>query len=151
MFNIVLKCAVHMFFPDVCNLHKHSIFFCFPIGPLIRIFCRSKRKTSASQDAMTHSGYISALKLNILMKFLSHGVSCSQILPSRCAGTTTTVLKVMSPRGKSFLSSKEFASATIDSLLLWVQERFHGWKVADHNTSQELNYLQAKVGGTVTQ
>ena len=51
---------VTLFFPGVCNLHKHSIFFCVSNWTLRSIFSASKRRMSASQDAMTHSGYISA-------------------------------------------------------------------------------------------
>ena len=51
---------VTLFFPGVCNLHKHSIFFCVSNWTLRSIFSASKRRMSASQDAMTHSGNISA-------------------------------------------------------------------------------------------
>ena len=51
--------CVTLFFPGVCNLHKHSIFFSASNWTLHSIFCASKRRMSASQDAMTHSGYIS--------------------------------------------------------------------------------------------
>ena len=45
-----------------------------------------------------------------------------------------------------FLSSGEVARATMDSLLLWVLERFSvAWKVASNTTPcKNLNYLQAK-------
>ena len=52
--NVQFPCEIHgsHVFPGVRNLHKHSI------------FCSvSKRKTSASQDAMTHSGYISTINV----------------------------------------------------------------------------------------
>ena len=54
MFNFLL----HVF-PGICNLHKHSIFSCVLLT-LCSIFYASKRKMSLSQNAMTHSGYISA-------------------------------------------------------------------------------------------
>ena len=58
MFNFVVKYAVCMF-PGVCNLHKHKLFSLCPVGPFVLCSVGPNRK-SAYQDAMMHSGYISA-------------------------------------------------------------------------------------------
>ena len=63
----------------------------------------------------------------------------------------------LSPGGKWIkiivLVQQRLQDANVDSLLLQVQERFLGLKSSvEHNTSQEFElYIQAKVGGTVTQ
>ena len=90
-----------------------------------------------------------------MMKFLSHGVSSSQLSPSRCTRTTTTIerygFKIMRAGGKWI--SKEVASATMDSLLLRMQERFLGLKSSvEHSTSQEFELFTSESGrGAVTQ
>ena len=58
MFNFVVKYAVCIFFLAfvICI---NIPFFSASNWTLASIFCVSKRKTSASQDTMTHSGYIS--------------------------------------------------------------------------------------------
>ena len=58
-----MRCS-HVF-PCVCNLHKRTFDFFFASNwTLCAIIYASKRKTSASQDAMTHSGYISELYID---------------------------------------------------------------------------------------
>ena len=59
--NVQFPCEIRRshVFPGVRNLHKHR-FFSASNWTHCSIFCASKRKTSASEDAMTHSGYISA-------------------------------------------------------------------------------------------
>ena len=86
--NVQFPCEIRRshVFPGVCNLHKHSIFFSASNWTLCAIFYASKRKTSASLDAMTHSGYISVhvcshqktFSLCIASRHFANGTNSSQ-------------------------------------------------------------------------
>ena len=57
-----------IFHCEICHSHvvpgvcKHSIFFLRPIGPFVLHSVCPKKNDRASQDAVTHSGYIFGLK-----------------------------------------------------------------------------------------
>ena len=70
MFNFLVKYAVRMFFLALV-ICINIRFFSASNWTLCSIFYASKRKTSACQDAMTHSGYISVKSITTFPIFQS--------------------------------------------------------------------------------
>ena len=140
---IIMTIMLRLLLPDIYPTH---------LPPSSHLFTRAtKTLTTKTTDLC---------QLSILIKFLSHCVSSSQLSPSRCTGTTTTmeryVFKIMSTGEKwikLFLSSEKVAIAN-HGLAVFFEYRKGSlpWKVASKTIPlKNLNYLQAKVGRAVCQ